>query len=109
MLRRSAFTLLLLIMLMGGSFPLSGASQNTLIGINVVLNTDVTRAILADLGTHGTVRDVVYEIRAVTLQARASELDAIRALPYVEAANPDAVRNGAPVDTVFRSRISLTG
>ena len=29
-----------------------------------------------------------------------SQLDAIRALPYVAAANPDAERNGAPVDTI---------
>ncbi|MDP2995318.1 MAG: S8 family serine peptidase, partial [Anaerolineales bacterium] len=54
----------------------------------------------ADLGTHGTVRDVVYEINAVTLQARAGDLAAIQSLPYVAAANPDATRNGAPVDTV---------
>lgn len=70
------------------------------IGINVLLGTDVTPALLADLGTHGRIRDVVTEIRAVTLQAAASELPAIRALPYVAAATPDAERKGAPVDGV---------
>ena len=38
------------------------------IGINVLLNTDITDSILVDLGTHGTVRDVVYEINTVTMQ-----------------------------------------
>ena len=80
--------------------PVSAASQRGMIGINVVFNTDVTDALLADLGRHGTVRDVVYEIKAVTLQARVSELDVIRALPYVAAANPDAEIKGVPVDTV---------
>jgi hypothetical protein len=46
------------------------------------------------------VRDVVYEIQAVTLMAKERELDRIRALPYVAAANPDAERTGAPIDTV---------
>lgn len=69
------------------------------IGINVLLKTNVTKAILADLGTHGTVRDVIAEIKAVTLQAKASELAAIQALPYVAAANLDAERKTGPVST----------
>jgi len=76
------------------------ASSKTMIGINVVLNTDVTDAILKDLGNHGAVRDVIYEIDALTMRVRMGELDAIRALPYVAAANPDAERKGVPVDTV---------
>jgi subtilisin family serine protease len=76
------------------------AQTKGMIGINVLLKTDVTKAILTDLGTHGTVRDVIAEIKAVTVQAKASELAAIQALPYVASANPDAVRSGAPVDEV---------
>ena len=75
------------------------AQTKGMIGINVVLKTDVTQAILTDLGTHGTVRDVVSEIKAVTLQAKASELAAIQVLPYVAAANPDAARSAGPVST----------
>jgi hypothetical protein len=52
-----------------------------MIGINVVLDRDVNDAILAELGSHGRVREILYEIDAVTLQARASELDLIRQLP----------------------------
>ena len=40
------------------------------------------------------------EIRALTMQVKVSELAVIRALPYVAAANPDAVRNAAPIDLV---------
>ena len=80
--------------------PVSAASPQQNIGINVVLKTDINSAILADLGRYGKVRDVVYEIRAVTLQAPRGMLSTIQRLPYVAAANPDAVRNGHPVDTV---------
>lgn len=69
------------------------------IGINVVLNRAVTQPILADLGTHGTVRDVVKEINAVTMLAKASELPKIQALPYVLAANPDQERSTGPEET----------
>ncbi len=100
MWKRLIVTTLVLTMLLMSVIPVSADSSKTMIGINIVLNTDITDAILADLGTHGKVRDVIYEIDAITLQARAGELDAIRALPYVAAANPDAERNGAPVDTV---------
>lgn len=67
------------------------------IGINVMLNTAVSQPILDDLGTHGKVRDVVPEINAVTLLAKASELPIIQALPYVLAANPDQERSTGPV------------
>ncbi|MDG4595801.1 MAG: S8 family serine peptidase [Candidatus Contendobacter sp.] len=76
-------------------------SANGVIGVNVVLNTTITDSILAELGVYGKVRDVVYQVNAVTLQAKANRLPAIRALPFVAAANPDAMRTGAPVDTVF--------
>ena len=101
MMRRFALALLLTVALMGTYLPASGAPGSNMIGINVVLNTDVTPFILADLGTHGRVRDVIYEIRGITLQARASELPVIQSLPYVAAANPDAERTGAPIDTVL--------
>ena len=75
------------------------AQTKGMIGINVVLKTDVTKAILTDLGTHGTVRGVLAEIKAVAVQAKASELAAIQALPYVASANPDAERKAIPVTT----------
>jgi subtilisin family serine protease len=85
--------------------PLFAATAKT-IGINVLLNTAPTGAILADLGLHGKVRDVVPAINAVTLQTKSSELAAIRALPYVATANPDQERKGGPVDTVAATDFS---
>jgi subtilisin family serine protease len=79
----------------------AGPSARGVIGVNIVLNTTITDSILAELGAYGKVRDVLYQVGAVTLQARADQLPAIRALSFVAAANPDAVRTGTPVDTVF--------
>jgi subtilisin family serine protease len=76
------------------------AGTGGMIGINVLLNTIPTSKILSQLAKYGTVRDVVPEIKAVTLQAPASQLDGIRALSFVTAANPDAARTGAPVSEV---------
>jgi len=78
----------------------SGANKPTKIGVNVLLNTPVTGAILTDLAKYGTVRDVVNQINAVTLQTYDSQLSKIKGLPYVLSASPDATRKGAPVDTV---------
>jgi subtilisin family serine protease len=100
---KQALTAVLVTALLASPFFLkssSAGSQNNTIGINVLLNTPITASILADLGTHGNVRDALYEINAVALQARSSELAVIQSLPYVAAANPDAERTGAPVDTV---------
>jgi subtilisin family serine protease len=76
------------------------ASGTATIGVNVLLDSAPTSAVLADLGRFGRVRDVVDEIRAVTMQTTSGALPSIRALPHVVAANPDAERKGSPVDTV---------
>lgn len=73
---------------------------NKMIGVNVLLNVEASKAVLRDLGNYGNVRDVLYEINALTMLAREGDLEVIRNLPYVAAANPDAERLGAPVDTV---------
>ncbi|MEY2481616.1 MAG: hypothetical protein QOK24_144 [Verrucomicrobiota bacterium] len=70
------------------------------IGINVLLKSQITQQNLSDLGRFGTVLDTAPSIKLVTLKSTASQLPAIRSLSYVVAANPDAVRNGSPVDTV---------
>lgn len=106
-MKKGLFSILLVLAMLVTSFgAIMAEAKAPKIGINVVLNTDITDAILKDLGTHGKVRDVVYEIDAVTLQAYETELPAIRALPYVQYASPDAVRTGAPVDTVFVDNFS---
>jgi subtilisin family serine protease len=82
------------------STPALAASRTATIGVNVLLDSAPTSAVLADLGRFGRVRDVLAEIRAVTMQTTSDALPSIRALPHVVAASPDQERKGAPVDTV---------
>lgn len=92
------------------AFPVSygaPAQNRRLIGINVILNTTPSHAVLASLGALGKVRDVVAQIKAVTMQAEQAKLPLIRSLPFVAAANPDAERKGGPIDTV--SATDFTG
>ena len=98
------FTVVLLICFL--ALPLYAGSSKSTIGINVVLNTDITPAIITDLGKYGKVRDLVYEIRAVTVVGSSSVLPQIQTLPYVLAAGPDAVRDGIPIDTVLATDFS---
>ena len=70
------------------------------IRINVQLSGPATNAQLAELGKYGRVSGRLLEINAVLMRGPASSLPAIRALPYVLAATPDAERHGAPIDAV---------
>jgi subtilisin family serine protease len=79
------------------------SAQQRHIGINVLLNTDINDQILSDLSTHGAVLNTLPAIDSVTMRVAESQLAAIKAKPYVEAANPDAERKGSPVDTVSAS------
>ena len=108
-MKRTTFhaLVILALLLMMVSTVATAAPAVKKIGINVVLNTDVTDAILADLGTHGKVFNKIVEINAVTMSVPETELPVIQALPYVKAAGPDQVRNGSPVDTV--SATNFTG
>ena len=78
----------------------SGARTSGTIGVNVLLNQPVSNKILAELGTYGNVRDVITEIKALTIQTTLEKLTAIQKLPYVSVANPDADRQGGPIDAV---------
>ena len=101
MKKRILFSLLIVIAMLISVIPALAASDNKTIGINVVLNTEVSDEILADLGEHGKVKKVMVELDALTMLVKAGDLADIQALPYVVAANPDAERKGAPVDTVL--------
>jgi hypothetical protein len=94
-------SLVLLATLLTASITAASAADNASIGINVLLNTEITDGILADLDSYGKVLDLMYEIDALTMRIKESQLPTIQGLPYVAAANPDAERYGSPVDTVF--------
>lgn len=96
-MRRAFIALIGAALLMASSVSLAIAGSQRNIGINVVLNQDPTASVLADLGRYGRVLDVYDEIDALTMKVRESDLAAVRALPYVAAANPDAKRIGKPV------------
>lgn len=98
---KRVFSTLLIVILLVATVSASVSAADPAIGINVLLNTEISDAILTDLGNHGQVLDVIYGINALTMKVKTSDLAAIQALPYVAAANPDAERKGAPVDTVF--------
>lgn len=82
-------------------FSLSAiASAQKTIGINVVLKTEITNSVLTDLGQHGKIRDILYELRGVSMLAPSSELTVIRQLPYVAYANSDQPRSTGPVSAL---------
>ena len=88
-------------------FSLSAiASAQKTIGINVVLKTEITNSVLTDLGQHGKIRDILYEIRGVSMLAPSSELTVIQKLPYVAWANPDQPRSTGPVSALSVSDFS---
>jgi subtilisin family serine protease len=98
-LKRIAVNLLLVFVLLAASFSTVAAAPRYM-GINVLLNTGMTDSILTDLGNYGRVLDTIPSINALTMRILAADLGKVQALPYVAAANPDAERLGAPVDTV---------
>lgn len=70
------------------------------IGINVVLKAPATASNRTELAKYGTLLDEIVELNAIRVRAKASQLPAIQALPFVESATPDAERHAAPVDAV---------
>src|SRR5687768_15770051 len=99
-MKRSLLLALCCAVAVGFGFSLTPSAQGRQLGINVVLNTPLTSAIVADLSAHGTLLNRFDSIEAVTMRATEDQLRAIQAKPYVAAANPDAERKGSPVDTV---------
>lgn len=105
---KKAFSVfLVLFLVLGMTFSnASAASSNGVIGVNVLFNTDITDESLAQLAAYGKVRDVIYEIDAITMQIKKSNLEAVTALPFVASVNQDQERKGSPVDTVSASDFS---
>lgn len=99
-MKKLLFLFLTVIMLVAMSVPAYAASDNSTIGINIVLNQDVTGAMVEQLGQYGKVNNVLYEINSVTMKIKSGDLEEIQALDFVAAANPDTERNGSPVDTI---------
>ena len=87
-------------------FVLATSAHARTIGINVLLKSAPTSQNLSDLGKLGTVLDVIAGLNALTMRVDSAALPAIKAKPYVLAANPDAERKGSPIDTVSATDFS---
>jgi len=98
-MKRIFAVLLVLVTVLAMSSPVLAAPTKN-VGINVLFSGPATDAMLAELGMFGRISAEMVELNAVTLKADLADLDAIRALPFVVAANPDAERSGVPVDMV---------
>ncbi|MES2890788.1 MAG: S8 family serine peptidase [Bacteroidota bacterium] len=70
------------------------------VGINVLLKTAITKDIVTELKLHGSVGKTFPELKALTMMITADKLAKIQGLAFVKFANPDAERNGGPVDAV---------
>lgn len=82
------------------------ASTSRTIGVNVALNQDITDAALSELSKYGRVRDQLPSLDAVTMQVSGDQLEALRALPFVASANPDAERSLGPITTAAADNLA---
>jgi subtilisin family serine protease len=79
------------------SSPSFAASTSSgIVGINVVLKGKATSAQLAKLNAIGQVKKRFPQINGLTMAAKASQLAAIKALPFVKGAAIDAIINIPP-------------
>ncbi|MDD4745498.1 MAG: S8 family serine peptidase [Eubacteriales bacterium] len=99
LMKRSLVLLLMLTLVLVAVAP-AAAAPDPNIGINVVLKAEITDAALNNLSKYGRVVDVMDKLNALTMKIKSSKLADIQKLPFVAAANPDATRQGAPIDTV---------
>lgn len=100
MARKFLFLFLIAALVLANTSLAIAAPRIDKVGINIVLNTGVTDAILAELAAFGEVQHVIPQINAVSLLAPAGKLAVIQALPFVAAANPARIRQATPIDTV---------
>jgi len=99
-MKRLVMKLFVLLAMLSTTLTVSAASPQATISVNVLLKQDVSAAVLKQLGNVGTVLNVLKEIDAVTMKIKAGNRPILEAQPFVAGVSEDAVRNGAPIDTV---------
>ncbi|HEU4513135.1 MAG TPA: S8 family serine peptidase [Nocardioidaceae bacterium] len=75
------------------------AGAGSQVGLNLVLNTDITPAIVAELSGYGTVNEQYPDFDGLTMRVASSDISRISRLPYVESANKDVEVIGKPVQS----------
>ena len=98
-MKKFVYSMVILATLLALTFVPTVAAPSK-IGINVVLTGPLNADIRADLGKYGRIAKEIPALNALTMKVDVDTLATIQALPYVEAANPDAERNAVPIDTV---------
>ena len=78
--------------------PLPAAAKP--VAVNVVLNADITPAILQSLRTFGSVGTQLPQIRGLTMMVESAKLPALRRLASVAAAELDGAGMAAPIEAV---------
>jgi subtilisin family serine protease len=73
------------------------AGAGSQVGLNVVLNTDITPAIVTELSGYGTINEQYPEIDGLTMRVVSSDVSRIGRLPFVASANKDVAVIGKPV------------
>ncbi len=96
--RKDLFAVVVIIAALLIAIPTFGKGRQ--MGLNALLNTEVTDQIIDELNDYVKVLDTLDEINAVHLKGRIADIPVLESLPFVEAVSPDAERYGGPVDTV---------
>ena len=76
---------------------LASSNLNGTIRINVILKAPATAANRTELKRIGNIYDEIPQLNAILMRAKADQLAAIRALPFVKGASPEAARSNGPV------------
>ena len=99
-MKKFLYVVVILSMLLSLGVGSAIAAPTKNVGINVLLTEPLTDALRVELGKFGRITSEILEINAVTLRMDLSQLEALKALPFVAAANPDAERKGIPISHV---------
>jgi subtilisin family serine protease len=99
-MKRLVMKLFVLLAMLSTTLTVSAASPQATISVNVLLKQDVSSVVLKQLRNVGTVLTVLNEIDAVTMRIKVGNRAILESLPFVAGVSEDAVRNGAPIDTV---------
>ena len=78
----------------------SAFAQGRQLGLNVLLNTEITEDIIAELNKVGKVLNEYRQIGGLHIRAPEDRIPEIEALSFVDVVSPDTERYGRPVDTV---------
>jgi len=105
-MKKFLFMVIILSMLLSLGVGGAIAAPTSNVGINVLLTGPLTDAMRAELTKFGPITSEITDLNAVTLRMDLSQLEALKALPFVAAANPDAERKGIPITEVVATDFS---